>query len=77
MSKASLSPEGKYCLSKMNNSLTRKFGISLRTELADKKVTPGPGNYKLPSDFGHYVSKKFHDCLKNPGKSNKENVSAA
>jgi hypothetical protein len=20
-------------------------------------VTPGPGNYRVPSDFGHYISK--------------------
>ena len=60
----------------MSNSLSRTFGIGLRSQLANKKDTPGPGNYKLPSDFGHYVSKKFQDCFKNPGKSNKENVSA-
>lgn len=23
-------------------------------------VAPGPGNYKLPSDFGYYVSQKFY-----------------
>lgn len=29
--------------------------------MAGKKDTPGPGNYKLPSDFGHYVSRKYKE----------------
>ncbi len=60
-SKSSLSPDGRYPLSKMENVKVRKFGSSLRTSLADKKDTPGPGNYRLPSDFGHYVSSKWKD----------------
>ncbi len=51
-------------MSKMENAKVRKFGSSLRSHLADKKLTPGPGNYKLPSDFGHYVSSKFKENLK-------------
>ena len=60
-SKASLSPDGKYPLSKMENVKVRKFGSSMRTSLVDKKETPGPGNYRLPSDFGHYASSKWKD----------------
>ena len=37
LTKASLSPDGKYCLSKMENSKVRKFGTSLRGTFSDKK----------------------------------------
>ncbi len=26
--------------------------------MGDRKNTPGPGNYKLPSEFGYYIAKK-------------------
>jgi hypothetical protein len=43
----------------MHNCTTRKFGgFSGRGEIADRKNTPGPGNYRLPSEFGYYISKK-------------------
>lgn len=46
-------------MSKIQNCTSRKFdGFSGRGEIADIKNTPGPGNYRLPSDFGHYISKK-------------------
>jgi hypothetical protein len=58
-SKADLSPNGRYATSKMSNCTTRKFGgFSGRGEIADRKNTPGPGNYRLPSDFGYYISKR-------------------
>ena len=35
-----------------------KFSLAYRYAFTDKHAersfTPGPGNYKLPSDFGHY-----------------------
>ncbi len=52
-----LSPKGKYVISRMKNCLTRKFNISSRRPLADRSETPGPGIYRVPSDFGHYVSR--------------------
>lgn len=70
-----MSPDGKYPLSKMENSKVRKFGSSLRSSLVDKRETPGPGNYKLPSDFGHYVSGKFKENLQRISpKQDKENA---
>ncbi|CDW75753.1 UNKNOWN [Stylonychia lemnae] len=36
---------------------TTKFGTSKRDVFKSRSHTPGPGVYKLPSDFGHYVSK--------------------
>ena len=71
ISNASLSPDGKYPLSKMENTLTCRFRSSDRSSLEFKKNTPGPGNYKLPSDFGHYVPKKFKNSLQTSGKENK------
>lgn len=47
----------------MHCSLARKFGNSERSGIARKTNTPGPGNYKLPSEFGHYVAK---NALKKP-----------
>ena len=59
----------------MENVKVRKFGSSMRTSLVDKKETPGPGNYRLPSDFGHYASSKWKDSQhKIHPKENKENV---
>lgn len=58
-SKIDLSPNGKYSISKILNCTTRKFdGFAARGDIIDKKETPGPGNYRLPSEFGHYLSKK-------------------
>lgn len=59
----------------MHCSLARKFGNSERSGIARKTNTPGPGNYKLPSEFGHYVAK---NALKKPmtqgsNRQNKQN----
>lgn len=48
----------------MHNSLVRKFGTSLRQPLAPNNNTPGPGNYKLPSEFGHYIAKSAFENQK-------------
>lgn len=53
-----LSPKGKYVSSKIHNCLTSTFHGSERKFLGDKTITPGPGNYRLPSDFGYYDSTK-------------------
>ena len=54
-----ISPMGRYCLSRSSNCLTRSFGSSQqRGDVTLNKSTPGPGNYRLPSEFGHYVAKK-------------------
>jgi hypothetical protein len=45
--------------------MSRKFGGALRHSLAPNTVTtPGPGNYKLPSEFGHYLAKKAYFAMK-------------
>ena len=62
-----MSPEGKYVLSRMENSLVRKFGSGVREPLAPKSSTPGPGCYRLPSEFGYYVGK---NAVKKPSTAN-------
>lgn len=49
--------------SKLQNCLTSTFHGSERKFLGNKTNTPGPGNYRLPSDFGYY------DSVKNIGDS--------
>lgn len=61
--KTDLSPEGRYFVSKMPSSLVRKFGSSDRSNIARSTETPGPGNYRIPSEFGYYASK---DSIKKP-----------
>ena len=52
------------------NLLTRKFKVIFSSILA-----PGPGNYRLPSDFGYYVNKTFYKKSKNTDKNeNSENL---
>jgi len=36
----------------------RTFGSSSRKNLSSTNTTPGPGSYRLPSDFGYYESAK-------------------
>jgi len=55
-----INPNGSYFVSKFKTSVGKTFGLSLkRTSSTDsfKEKIPGPGSYKLPSDFGHYESK--------------------
>ena len=54
-----ISPKGRYCLSRSQNCLARSFGHShQRGDPALNRQTPGPGNYRVPSEFGYYASKK-------------------
>ena len=52
-----LSPDGKYLLSKMRNSLVRSFASSERERGVPKSMIPGPGAYRMPSEFGYYTAK--------------------
>jgi len=55
----SINDKGKYIVSRHKNSPTRTFGSSIRDTLGvgGSKNIPGPGAYRLPSDFGYYESK--------------------
>lgn len=41
------------------------------TLLGKKLQTPGPGNYRLPSDFGYYEAKKKYESVRSVGGSPK------
>lgn len=53
--------DGSYYVSKFKSSFCRSFSHAMRknASLANIETTPGPGSYKLPSEFGHYQSAKF------------------
>jgi len=50
----SMSNKGKYFIAKMKNSGAGFFGKSKRKMGNLLKGTPGPGSYRMPSDFGIY-----------------------
>jgi len=53
-----ISPKGSYYLSKFQSSMTRTFGHDKRsTTQTSMHGVPGPGSYRIPSDFGYYESK--------------------
>lgn len=55
-----INQKGIYNSSKFKNSLCRSFSTANRNTLginpAKKSAFPGPGNYRLPSEFGYYIS---------------------
>lgn len=53
------SPEGKYVSSRHENSKSRHFPQDKKPSLVPKLKTPGPGFYRLPSEFGYYRSAKI------------------
>lgn len=66
-----ISPKGKYCLSRSINCMSHSFGSSnQRGDVVFNRMTPGPGNYKTPSEFGHYCDKKY-------ASKDKENMDAS
>lgn len=58
-----ISPTGEYVLSKFKASLGRSFGHGgMRSSSSQPSLSkvPGPGSYRVPSDFGHYEAASFH-----------------
>lgn len=62
--KVDFDARGNYFISKFKSSLCRTFPHSPRSEIKTSRTsnlssadTPGPGSYRLPSDFGYYESK--------------------
>jgi len=57
---SAITKDGSYFVSKFHSSFCRTFSHSMRknASLNTMAATPGPGSYKLPSDFGHYESAK-------------------
>ncbi|CDW81826.1 UNKNOWN [Stylonychia lemnae] len=57
-----MNQQGSYFVSKFMSSMCRTHYHADRSTLLGQKLqTPGPGNYRLPSDFGYYESKKKYD----------------
>eukprot|EP00357_Protocruzia_adherens_P022362 CAMPEP_0114987712 /NCGR_PEP_ID=MMETSP0216-20121206/9170_1 /TAXON_ID=223996 /ORGANISM="Protocruzia adherens, Strain Boccale" /LENGTH=390 /DNA_ID=CAMNT_0002350361 /DNA_START=37 /DNA_END=1209 /DNA_ORIENTATION=+ len=49
---------GSYFVSKFKSSFARTFSNSARNSWSSPNLlTPGPGSYRLPSEFGYYASK--------------------
>jgi hypothetical protein len=59
----SLNPDGSYFVSKFKSSFCRTFSHGMRKDASNPSFvgTPGPGSYKLPSEFGHYESSKIQN----------------
>ena len=59
---AGLDNKGVYKISKHKNSLCRSFSQAARNtlgiDISKKDPKPGPGQYRLPSEFGHYISSR-------------------
>jgi len=55
---ASMPANGVYSFAKFKNSKSRRFGKEKRNPLGlnGRDRVPGPGSYRLPSDFGWYES---------------------
>lgn len=54
--KFQMNKTGVFFNSKYKNSMCRSFGKSARSISLKKDSLPGPGDYRLPSDFGFYQS---------------------
>jgi hypothetical protein len=66
--KNDLPSDGNYVLSKNKSARKRSFLLGCRTSFVDEMpkraqskqyiyLAPGPGTYRVPSDFGHYDEK--------------------
>lgn len=55
--KTDITPDGNYFVSNFKSSNCRSFSHSIRkaeTAGQTSHITPGPGTYRLPSEFGYY-----------------------
>lgn len=57
--KFEMAPNGDYFVSTYKSSMCRTFSTSARESSPAKKAldVPGPGSYRLPSEFGYYESR--------------------
>ncbi|KAL4445011.1 hypothetical protein ABPG74_018739 [Tetrahymena malaccensis] len=58
--KDTLSPDGLYRNSKYLSQSRTKFATTPRKPIRNISYGPGPGGYKLPSDFGQYGSSRAY-----------------
>jgi len=55
--KTGINKTGNYPVSNLVNYGNYSFAQSQRPGLAQNSKVPGPGNYRLPSEFGVYSNK--------------------
>eukprot|EP01017_Pseudomicrothorax_dubius_P003770 TRINITY_DN10613_c0_g1_i1.p1 TRINITY_DN10613_c0_g1~~TRINITY_DN10613_c0_g1_i1.p1 ORF type:complete len:285 (+),score=39.55 TRINITY_DN10613_c0_g1_i1:144-998(+) len=55
--KPAIDSKGNYFISKFESSGCRTFNHEKRNVFSLRARTPGPGTYRMPSDFGYYESK--------------------
>ncbi|KAL4476561.1 hypothetical protein ABPG74_010294 [Tetrahymena malaccensis] len=83
--KNDLNSSGQYVLSYNRGDGTRAFSNQARKSFTDiqanKSFTPGPGNYRIPSDFGNYdhinlykTSSDFNSTKRSFNKHNTSNL---
>jgi len=57
-----IDPKGAYFVSKFHSSMCRSFSHAQRKGLGiNAEGVPGPGSYRLPSEFGYYEAKGVKD----------------
>ena len=57
-----ITKDGSYFVSKFHSSMCRThYHANRKTVLSYMIDTPGPGNYRLPSDFGYYENRKHNE----------------
>jgi hypothetical protein len=57
-----INSDGRYFYAKMKSSQVRKFGSSKRKPLQIQKAyNIGPGQYRLPSEFGYYQARNEYN----------------
>jgi hypothetical protein len=56
-----MTPAGDYFVSTYKSSACRTFSTSARDSSPAKHAldVPGPGSYRLPSEFGYYETKRM------------------
>jgi len=63
--KTGINTTGAYFVSKFKSNIARSFGNSMRkTGSGGHLDIPGPGSYRLPSEFGHYEAPQTKSVTK-------------
>lgn len=62
--KTGINMSGSYFVSKFKSNIARSFGNAVRKDPPTTNLTvPGPGSYRVPSEFGYYESMSSHKTL--------------
>ena len=61
----------------MGSMCRTHYHADRKTLLSHKLQTPGPGNYRLPSDFGYYENKKKYESQRTGGSPPRRMIASA